>query len=79
MTSCFSTVSSPCVPQPPVSSTPPVCSPPASSEVPDVLDAVEDSEVIGDDLDSLLDSFSSEQGPAEVKHGACVDFVADDE
>ena len=54
-----------------MSSTPPTCSQAAGPVVPD-LDAVEDLEVIGDDLDSLLDSFTSEQEPAEVK---CAIFV----
>lgn len=38
----------------------------ATSVVPDVADMIDDSELIGDDLDSLLDSFPDQQSQAEV-------------
>nr|XP_046271266.1 zinc finger CCCH domain-containing protein 7B-like isoform X2 [Scatophagus argus] len=37
--------------------------------VPDTVDTLEDSEVMGDDLDSLLDCFPNEQEPAEPHIG----------
>ncbi|KAM6905372.1 zinc finger CCCH domain-containing protein 7B-like [Xenentodon cancila] len=58
-------VSSVSEPEDRVSSTPPVGGQPAPPATPDRGEPVDDSEVIGDDLDSLLDSFSTEQGPSE--------------
>ncbi|KAM4535426.1 zinc finger CCCH domain-containing protein 7B-like [Fundulus diaphanus] len=49
-----------------IPSTPPGSSCPAASAVPRRVGAVEDSEVMGDDLDSLLDSFPTGQVPSEV-------------
>lgn len=40
---------------------------PVSSTVSDISDPLEDSELMGDDLDSLLDCIPTEQEPAEVK------------
>lgn len=39
---------------------------PAFFRLPDRVDTLEDSEVIGDDLDSLLDNFSTEPEPTQV-------------
>lgn len=47
-------------------STTPNCRQPAVAIVPDKLDTLEDSELMGDDLDSLLDCFPNEQVPAEA-------------
>ncbi|XP_008298166.1 zinc finger CCCH domain-containing protein 7B isoform X2 [Stegastes partitus] len=55
-------VSFPSMPQPSFPSTPP----PSCSQ-PDRVAALEDSERLGDDLDSLLDCFPTEQGPAETR------------
>lgn len=64
--SCFSSVNFPSVPHSSVPAiTSNICQPALS--VPDILDAVEDSELIGDDLDSLLDCFPNEQNPMVVK------------
>ncbi|KAK5616124.1 hypothetical protein CRENBAI_017132 [Crenichthys baileyi] len=54
------------VPKSTIPSTPPSSSRPAASAVPHRVEAVEDSEVMGDDLDSLLDSFPTGQVPSEV-------------
>lgn len=43
------------------------CHQPAVASVHDKLDTFEDLEVIGDDLDSLLDCFPNEQEPVKVK------------
>lgn len=59
-------VSFPSMPQPSFPSTPPSCNVPAVSAVPDTVGALEDSERLGDDLDSLLDCFPTEQGPTEI-------------
>ncbi|XP_041863521.1 zinc finger CCCH-type containing 7Ba isoform X2 [Melanotaenia boesemani] len=56
-------VNVPSVPKSHFASTPPVCSQPASSVLPDTVD---DSELMGDDLDSLLDSFPNEEEPSEA-------------
>jgi len=76
MSSCFSAVSFPSVPKSTFASTSPVDSLPASFLLPDSREAVEDSELMGDDLDSLLDGIPTEQGPAEVK---CAVFVLVDQ
>ncbi|XP_035805332.2 zinc finger CCCH domain-containing protein 7B-like isoform X3 [Amphiprion ocellaris] len=56
-------VSFPSMPQPSFPCTPPSSNQPAVYAVPDSL---EDSERLGDDLDSLLDCFPTEQGPTEI-------------
>uniref|UniRef100_A0A3Q1EYM7 Zinc finger CCCH-type containing 7Ba n=1 Tax=Acanthochromis polyacanthus TaxID=80966 RepID=A0A3Q1EYM7_9TELE len=59
-------VSFPSMPQPSFPSTPPSCNQPSVYAVSDTVGALEDSERLGDDLDSLLDCFPTEQGPAEI-------------
>ncbi|KAM4716523.1 zinc finger CCCH domain-containing protein 7B-like isoform 1-T2 [Anableps anableps] len=59
-------VSFPSVCESNIPSTPPGTSRPAVSAVPRHVEAVEDFEVMGDDLDSLLDSFPTGQVPSEV-------------
>lgn len=59
-------VSFPSMPQPSFPSTPPSCNQPAVCAEPDPVGALEDSERLGDDLDSLLDCFPTEQGPTEI-------------
>lgn len=44
---------------------------PAAALVPDALAVLEDSELMGDDLDSLLDCFSTEQETTQVQCGLC--------
>lgn len=55
-------VSFPSMPQSSIASPAPSCRQPAVSSVPDM----EDSELMGDDLDSLLDCFPNEQDPTET-------------
>ncbi|XP_072224323.1 zinc finger CCCH domain-containing protein 7B-like [Leuresthes tenuis] len=59
-------VSFPSVPKSTFASASPVASLPAGFLLPDSSEAVEDSELMGDDLDSLLDGIPTEQGPAEA-------------
>ncbi|XP_075940873.1 zinc finger CCCH domain-containing protein 7B-like isoform X1 [Anarhichas minor] len=58
-------VSFPSMPQSFISSPAP-CRQPAVSSVPDMVDTLEDSELMGDDLDSLLDCFPNETEPTET-------------
>ncbi|XP_031726766.1 zinc finger CCCH domain-containing protein 7B-like isoform X4 [Anarrhichthys ocellatus] len=58
-------VSFPSMPQSFIPSSAP-CRQPAVSSVPDKVDTLEDSEVMGDDLDSLLDCFPNETEPTET-------------
>ncbi|KAM6913417.1 zinc finger CCCH domain-containing protein 7B-like [Lycodopsis pacificus] len=58
-------VSFPSMPQSFIPSPAP-CRQPAASSVPDMVDTLEDSELMGDDLDSLLDCFPNETEPAET-------------
>ncbi|XP_068434358.1 zinc finger CCCH domain-containing protein 7B-like isoform X2 [Clinocottus analis] len=53
-------VSFPSMPQSSIHSPAPSCHQPAVSSVPDIVDTCEDFELMGDDLDSLLDGFSQE-------------------
>ncbi|KAM9392198.1 zinc finger CCCH domain-containing protein 7B-like isoform 1-T2 [Pholidichthys leucotaenia] len=57
----------PCTPQ----SSIPTSSQPASSELPQTVDTLDDAELMGDDIDSLLDGFQTEQGLNEP-HGQMV-------
>lgn len=50
---------------------------PVSSTVPDLVDTVEDCELMGDDLDNLLDCFPNDEEPTEVK-SVSVPFVLAD-
>ncbi|XP_044038473.1 zinc finger CCCH domain-containing protein 7B-like isoform X2 [Siniperca chuatsi] len=59
-------VSFPSMPESSFPSTTPSCRQPAVSSVPDTADTLEDSELMGDDLDSLLDCFPNEQEPTEA-------------
>ncbi|AWP18587.1 putative zinc finger CCCH domain-containing protein 7B-like [Scophthalmus maximus] len=59
-------VSFPSMPQSTVPSMSPGCCQPAVPLAPDRVDTLEDSELIGDDLDSLLDCFSTEQESTET-------------
>lgn len=59
--SCFSLVSFPSMPQPSFLSTP------TNAAAPEKVDAIEDSELMGDDLDSLLDCVSTDMDTTEVK------------
>lgn len=61
---CFSLVSFPSMPQSSIRSPAPSCRQPAVLTVPDIVDTLEDFELMGDDLDILLDGFPTE---AEVK------------
>ncbi|XP_070703241.1 zinc finger CCCH domain-containing protein 7B-like [Pempheris klunzingeri] len=56
----------PSMPQSSLPSTTPSSQQRAASSVPDIMDPLEDSELMGDDLDSLLDCFSNEQEPTET-------------
>ncbi|XP_045929095.1 zinc finger CCCH domain-containing protein 7B-like isoform X1 [Micropterus dolomieu] len=56
----------PSMSQPSSPSTTPSCHQPAVFKVPDTVDTLEDSELMGDDLDSLLDCFPNEQEPTET-------------
>lgn len=66
------------MPQSTVPSMSPGCCQPAVPLAPDRVDTLEDSELIGDDLDSLLDCFSTEQESTEVKYlfVLCLDLCA---
>ncbi|XP_026179943.1 zinc finger CCCH domain-containing protein 7B-like isoform X2 [Mastacembelus armatus] len=61
----LSPVSFPSMPQTSIPSTLPSCCQPAVSSVPDV-DTLEESELMGDDLDKLLDCFPAEQEHPEA-------------
>lgn len=50
---------------------------PISSTVPDLVDTVEDSELMGDDLDNLLDCFPNDEEPTEVKSVFVLFVLAD--
>ncbi|XP_054462711.1 zinc finger CCCH-type containing 7Ba isoform X2 [Anoplopoma fimbria] len=59
-------VSFPSMPQSSIPSPVPSYHQPAVSSVPDTLNTLEDSELMGDDLDSLLDCFRNETEPTET-------------
>ncbi|XP_034394534.1 zinc finger CCCH-type containing 7Ba isoform X2 [Cyclopterus lumpus] len=59
-------VSFPSMPQSSIRSPAPSCRQPAVSTVPDIVDTLEDFELMGDDLDSLLDGFPNETEPTET-------------
>lgn len=50
---------------------------PVSSTVPVLVDTVDDSELMGDDLDSLLDCVPNDQEPPEVKSVFVLFVLAD--
>lgn len=84
---CSFLVNFPSVPQSSFPSTPTSCSTPTNSAVPERSGTIEDSELMGDDIDSLLDCVSTEPETAEVNSKCCVffsfqnsglTFVADD-
>ncbi|XP_029294224.1 zinc finger CCCH domain-containing protein 7B-like isoform X2 [Cottoperca gobio] len=59
-------VSFPSMPQSSIASPTPSYRQPSASSIADRVDTLEDSELMGDDLDSLLDCFSNEQGLTEA-------------
>lgn len=74
---CSFLVNFPGVPQSSFPSTPTSCSTPTNSAVPERSGTIEDSELMGDDIDSLLDCVSTEPETAEVNSKCCVFFLSD--
>ncbi|KAK5856636.1 hypothetical protein PBY51_008219 [Eleginops maclovinus] len=62
----FASVSFPSMPQSTVPSRAPNFCQPAASSVPEMLDTLDDTELMGDDLDRLLDDFPEENGLTET-------------